>query len=52
VFVDEVLLTMVKKTLDSHVFPNLASITIISIFFDFWMSSPCGHFCPHDKEIK
>ncbi len=29
--------TMVKKTLDLHVLPNLASTTIISTSFDLWM---------------
>jgi hypothetical protein len=34
---DDVLPTMVKKTLDLHVLPNLASTTIISTSFDLWM---------------
>jgi TRAP-type mannitol/chloroaromatic compound transport system permease large subunit len=34
---DEMLLTMVKKTLDLHVFLNLASATIIITSFDLWM---------------
>jgi hypothetical protein len=37
VFVDEVLPTMVEKTLDLHVFPNHTSITTISRSFDLWM---------------
>jgi hypothetical protein len=37
VFVDDVFPTMVKKTLDFHVLPNLASTTIISTSFDLWM---------------
>jgi hypothetical protein len=31
-------LTMVKKTLDLHVFSNLASIATISYSYDLWMS--------------
>jgi hypothetical protein len=37
-FVEEVLLTMVKKTIDRHVLPNLASITIVFANFGLWMS--------------
>jgi hypothetical protein len=31
-------LAMVKKTMDQHVLPNLASIIVIFISFDLWMS--------------
>lgn len=34
---DEVFPTMVKKTLDLHVLPNLASTTILITSFDLWM---------------
>jgi hypothetical protein len=34
---DEVFSTMVKKTLDLHVLPNLASIAIVITSFDLWM---------------
>ncbi len=37
-FVEEVLPTMVKKTMDHHVLPNLASTTVVSTSFDLWMS--------------
>jgi hypothetical protein len=36
--VEEVLPTMVKKTMDHHVLPNLASTTVVSTSFDLWMS--------------
>ncbi len=36
-------LAMVKKTMDQHVLPNLASIVVIFISFDLWMS--------HDMDI-
>jgi hypothetical protein len=36
--VDEVFPRMVQKTLDLHVFPNLAFIIAISCSFDLWMS--------------
>ncbi len=36
----EVLLAMVKKTLDQHILLNLKTIVIISINFDLWMF--CG----------
>jgi hypothetical protein len=38
--VAEVLLAMVKKTLDQHILLNLKTIVIISINFDLWMF--CG----------
>jgi hypothetical protein len=50
--VDEVLPRMVQKTLNLHVFSNLASIATISCSFDLWMFKgqlQCGHFCPSDK---
>ncbi len=37
-FVGEVLFTMVKKTMDQHVLPNLASTIVMSTSFDLWMS--------------
>jgi hypothetical protein len=37
---EELLPTMVKKTLDQHVLPNLKITTIVSANFDIWMS--CG----------
>jgi hypothetical protein len=37
-FVGEMLLAMVKKTMDQHVLPNLASTIIMSASFDLWMS--------------
>jgi len=37
-FVEEVLLAMVKKTMDHHVLPNLASIAIVFANFGLWMS--------------
>ncbi len=36
--VEKMLFAMVKKTMDQHVLPNLASIVIIFISFDLWMS--------------
>jgi hypothetical protein len=38
--VEEVLPTMVKKTMDIHVLPNLALTTMVFASFDLWMS--CG----------
>jgi hypothetical protein len=35
--VDEMFPTMVKRTLDLHVFPNLAFATTIFTSFDVWM---------------
>ncbi len=35
---EKALLTMVKKTLDQHVLPNLKTATTISTNFDLWMS--------------
>ncbi len=32
---------MVTKSMDIHVFPKLANITIVSISFDLWMSRGC-----------
>jgi hypothetical protein len=40
-FVEEMLPTMVKKTMDQHVVPNLASTIIVSISFDMWMCHDC-----------
>jgi len=34
---EEMLLVMVKKTLDQHVLPNLKIATTISANFDLWM---------------
>jgi hypothetical protein len=36
--VGEVLFAMVKKTMDQHVLPNLASTIVIFTSFDLWMS--------------
>ncbi len=36
--VKQVFLTMVTKTMDSHVLPNLEFAIAISISFDLWMS--------------
>jgi len=33
--------TMIKKTMDQHVLPNLASTIIVSTSFDLWM--PCNN---------
>jgi hypothetical protein len=35
--VEEMLLAMVKKTLDQHVLPKLKISTIVSTSFDLWM---------------
>jgi hypothetical protein len=35
---EEVLLAIVKKTMDHHVLLNLASATIVFTNFDLWMS--------------
>jgi hypothetical protein len=35
--VKEVLLAVVKKTMDHHVLSNLASTIVVSINFDLWM---------------
>jgi hypothetical protein len=35
--VEEMLPTMVKKTLDQHVLPNLKITTTISTIFNLWM---------------
>jgi hypothetical protein len=43
---------MVQKTLNLHVFSNLASIAIVFYSFDLWMFKgqlQCGHFFPSDK---
>jgi len=37
VLVDDVLLAMVKKTLNLHVLPNLTFVTIISTSFNLWI---------------
>ncbi len=37
-FVEEMLLTMVKKTMDQHVVSNLTSTIVVSTSFDLWMS--------------
>jgi len=37
-FVKEVLLAMVKKTMQLHVLPELAKATTLSTSFDLWMS--------------
>jgi len=37
-FVKEVLLAMVKKTMQLHVLPKLAKVTTLSTSFDLWMS--------------
>jgi len=39
--VEEVLLTMVTKSMDIHVLPKVAIVTTISISFDLWMSKGC-----------
>ncbi len=36
--VEEILLAMVKKTLDRHVLPNLKFVITISASFNLWMS--------------
>jgi hypothetical protein len=36
-FVEEMLIIMVKKTMDHHVLPNLALTTMVSASFDLWM---------------
>jgi hypothetical protein len=36
-FVEEVLPTMVKKTMDHHVLPNLALTIVVSTSFNLWM---------------
>jgi hypothetical protein len=36
--VEEVLPTMVKKTMNYHVLPNLALTIMVSVSFDLWMS--------------
>jgi hypothetical protein len=36
--VEEVLLAMVKKTVDQHVLSNFASTTVVSTSFDLWTS--------------
>ncbi len=36
-FVEEMLPTMVKKTMDQHVVPNFASTIVVSTSFDMWM---------------
>ncbi len=46
---------MVQKTLNLHVFSNLASIAIVSYSFDLWMFKgqlQYGHFCPSDKFLN
>jgi len=35
---EEVLLTMFKKTVDFHVLSNLTSTTVVSTSFDLWIS--------------
>ncbi len=35
---DNVLPTMVKKTLDLHLLPNLAFVAIVCASFDLWIS--------------
>jgi len=35
---EKMLHAMVKKTMDHHVLSNLASITVMSIRFDLWIS--------------
>jgi hypothetical protein len=40
---EHVFLTMVTKTMDLHVLPNLEFATTISISFDLWMSKGCVH---------
>jgi hypothetical protein len=37
-FVEEVLPTMVKKTMDHHVLPNLALAIVVLASFNLWMS--------------
>ncbi len=37
-FVEQMFLTMVTKTMDLHVLPNLEFATPISTSFDLWMS--------------
>ncbi len=37
-FVGKMLFAMVKKPMDQHVLPNLASIIVMSTSFDLWMS--------------
>jgi hypothetical protein len=36
-FVEDILLAMVKKTMDQHVLPNFASTTIVFSSFDLWV---------------
>jgi hypothetical protein len=38
IFFCEVLPTMIKKTMDQHVLPNLASTIVVFASFDLWMS--------------
>jgi hypothetical protein len=44
--VDEMFFAMVKETLDLHVFPNLAFITIVFCNFDFQISKGGVEFLP------
>jgi len=49
---DEMLLRMVQKILNQHVFSNFASVVNISCSSDLWIFKgglQCGHFCPNDN---